>query len=109
MDAFIDISALPTHDMISGFQARFIHSESMTISYWDVKKGSKLPEHRHHHEQISQVIEGKFELTIDGKSMVMEPGKAAIIPSNIPHSGVAFTDCKVMDIFSPVREDYKIE
>jgi len=109
MSNFIEIKTIKQIEIVPGFKARFVHSNSMTISYWDVKKGCKLPEHKHHHDQISQVTEGKFELTIDGISKIMEPGKVAIIPSNAVHSGEAITDCKVMDIFSPVREDYKIE
>ena len=108
MNKFIALKDIKQNEMIPGFKVRFVHSEFMTISYWDVKKGSKLPEHMHHHEQISQVMEGKFELKIDGISQVMEPGMAAIIMSNATHSGVALTDCKIMDVFSPVREDYKI-
>lgn len=81
----------------------------MTVSYWDVKKGSKLPEHSHHHEQISQVMEGKFQLTIEGESMDMQLGSSAVIPSNAVHSGIALTDCKVMDIFAPAREEYMVE
>ncbi len=108
MSDFIDIREILGKELIPGFKARFVHSANMTISYWEVTKGSRLPAHQHFHEQISQVTEGKFELTIDGKSMVMEPGKVAIIPSNAVHSGLAITDCRVMDIFCPVREDYKI-
>jgi quercetin dioxygenase-like cupin family protein len=108
MNNFITLEDIKQNEMIPGFKVRFVHSEFMTISYWDVKKGSKLPEHKHHHEQISQVMEGEFELKIDGISQVMQPGKVAMIKSNATHSGVALTDCKIMDIFSPVREDYKI-
>jgi quercetin dioxygenase-like cupin family protein len=108
MKKFIDRNKLKKHEMIPGFTARFIHSDKMTISYRDIKSGSKLPEHSHPHEQISQVMEGKFELTIDGESMTMIPGNTAVIPSNAIHSGIALTDCKVMDIFTPPREDYKV-
>ncbi len=108
MKKFIDRNTLKKHEMIPGFTARFIHSDKMTISYWDIKSGSKLPEHSHPHEQISQVMEGEFKLTIDGESMTMTPGKTAVIPSNTIHSGIALTDCKVMDIFTPPRQDYKL-
>ena len=108
MKKFIDRNSLEKHLMIPGFRARFIHSEKMTMSYWYIDAGSELPEHSHPHEQISQVIEGKFKLTIDGESMIMTPGITAIIPSNAVHSGEAMTDCQVMDIFVPVREDYVI-
>jgi quercetin dioxygenase-like cupin family protein len=108
MKKFIDRKSLEKHLMIPGFRGRFIHSEKMTISYWDIESGSKLPEHRHPHEQISQVIKGKFKLTISGESVIMTPGITAIIPSNALHSGEALTECQVMDIFAPVREDYLI-
>ena len=107
MENYIDLSAIPSKDMIPGFQAKMIHTEAMTISYWEVKKGSVLPEHHHQHEQVSQVMEGEFKFTINGKTHVARPGIVAIIPSHAIHSGIALTDCKIMDIFSPVREDYK--
>jgi quercetin dioxygenase-like cupin family protein len=109
MENFINVEFLDAHEMIPGFNAKFVHSESMTISYWEIKKGSTLPEHAHPHEQISQVMEGLFELTIAGTSQIMKPGMVAIIPSNIIHSGKALTDSKVMDIFCPVRKDYMIK
>lgn len=108
MDNFLEIENQKQKEIIPGFKARFVHTDHMTISFWEIEKGSKLPEHQHPHEQVSQVLEGKFELTIDGKTQVMVPGKIATIPSNVLHSGLAITNCRVMDIFYPVREDYKL-
>ena len=66
-----------------------------------------MPEHAHPHEQVSHVIEGEFELTIDGVKSVLRPGVVAVIPSNAKHSGTARTDCTIIDAFYPVREDYR--
>ena len=107
MSTFIKLNEIKQVEMIPGYNARLIHTNNMTISHLEIEKGSKLPEHHHYHEQVSQVIEGKFELTINGVSQVMEQGNIAIIPSNAIHSGFAITACKVMDIFHPVREDYR--
>lgn len=107
MNNIINLNQITQKELIPGFKGSFVHSSTMTVSYWQISKGSVLPEHSHHHEQISQVIKGEFELTIDGKKHIMTPGLLAVIPSNAVHSGVALTDCKIMDIFSPVREDYK--
>jgi quercetin dioxygenase-like cupin family protein len=109
MKNFIEINALKSHEIIPGFKGRFIHTEKMTISYWTIKKGSKLPEHNHPHEQVSQVIDGTFQLTINGETKEMMPGNTAVIPSNAIHSGLALSDCHVMDIFVPAREDYMVE
>jgi len=106
---FKNIKSLPAREIIPGFHGRFIHLEKMTYSYWEIEAGSILPLHAHPHEQISKVLEGQLELTIASKTEIMKAGMLAVIPSNVPHTGKALSDCVVMDVFSPVREDYKLE
>lgn len=103
----IDLSTLPQKEIIKGFKGRFVHTAAMTLGYWDISSGATLPLHKHIHEQITQVEEGEFELTFHGETKVYTKGMVAVIPSNIEHSGRALSDCKVFDIFHPVREDYK--
>ena len=81
--------------------------QHMTLAYWEVESGSEVPEHSHHHEQMMQVLEGQFEFSLQGVSKVYEPGEIVVIPPHQKHRGKAITNCKLMDIFSPVREDYK--
>ena len=104
---FISFDSIDQKELLPGFKVRFVHTEKMTLAYWDIKAGSVLPEHNHHHEQVAaQVMEGQFELTLEGETKVMKPGDLAVIPSNVVHSGKAITDCKLLDVFCPVREDY---
>jgi quercetin dioxygenase-like cupin family protein len=105
----IDISTIESREIVKGYQARFIHTEHTTLAFWEVEKGAVLPMHSHVHEQIMQVLEGTFELTIDNESNIYKQGLMVVIPSNAVHGGTALTDCKLFDIFSPVREDYKIQ
>ncbi len=102
-----DISSIEPKEIIKGFKGRFFHTNSFTMAFWEVEQGAVLPEHSHIHEQSTQVIEGKLEMLIDGVTTVLEPGMIANIPSNVIHSGKALTNCKVTDVFSPTREDYK--
>lgn len=102
-----DISKIEQKEIIKGFKGRFFHANSFTIAFWEIEEGSILPEHSHFHEQSTQVIEGKLELVIGGVSEVLESGMIAKISSNVIHSGKALTNCKVTDVFSPIREDYK--
>ena len=101
------LSNITQNELLPGFNVRFVHGDLMTTAHWDIEKDVVLPEHSHIHEQIAIVTEGKFELIIEGKSTVCEPGGVMVIPSNAIHSGRAITDCKIIDIFAPVREEYK--
>lgn len=103
----IQISDIPSKEILPGFVARFVHTETNTIGFVEIKAGGELPEHAHFHTQTTQVTEGELALTINGETAIYKPGMIAVIPANTPHSAKALTDCKVTDIFSPVREDYK--
>lgn len=104
---FTDLLNVPKKEILPGFTAQMIHMENMTYSWVTVKAGSILPEHSHPHEQISTLIQGHFEMTISGETNLLKEGQVAVIPSDALHSGKALTDCVILDVFSPVREDYK--
>ena len=89
--------------------ARFVHGDTMTLSFVDIKQGSVLPEHQHPHEQITYIMEGELEMMIGGEKMLLTPGMVHVIPGNTPHSAIALTDVKVLDAFHPVREDYIVK
>ncbi|MDJ0645088.1 MAG: cupin domain-containing protein [Flavobacteriaceae bacterium] len=101
------LDSVSSKEIAKGFHARFIHTESFTLSFVDVVAGSILPEHSHFHEQTSHIIQGEFEMTVNGKTEILKPGMVVVIPSNVVHSGRALTNCKIHDVFCPVREDYK--
>ena len=104
--ATYSLKDIKARNPIPGFELKFIHGEKMTSAHWQIDKDAVLPEHSHPHEQISIVLEGKLELIIDGVINIMEPGKVAVIPGNTSHSGKALTDCIVLDVFCPIREDF---
>ena len=103
----INLDSIKEKEVVKGFRGKFIHSENMTHAYWSIDKGADLPEHAHPHEQVVNILEGKFEMTVGGEKMTIQPGDIIVIPSNIPHTGKAITDCRILDVFSPVREDMK--
>ena len=104
---FQNLNDIPEREIVPGYRARFLHSDNMTLAFWDVDPGASLPEHSHPHEQIANVLEGQFELTVVGQSKILEPGQVAVIPSDVPHSGKAITACKLLDAFHPCRDDYR--
>jgi len=103
----IQLEEIPEKEIVPGFFGRFIHSPNMTIAHWRIEAGAVMPAHSHPHEQVVNPIEGTFELMLDGEKLKLESGKALIIPSSVEHSGRALTDCRVIEVFHPVREDYR--
>jgi len=102
----IKLSEVPSQEIMPGYHGKMIHTENMTLAYWEVEEGAAVPEHTHKNEQIMQVLEGTFEFTVNGLTKIYKPDDLAVIPPFAPHSGKALTPCKLMDIFSPVREEY---
>jgi len=106
-EAFINLEELEAREMFPGATARFLHAENLTVAYWEFEPGVSIPEHAHVHEQVFNVIEGTFTLTVGGQSKRLEACAAAIIPSGVSHRGKSITACRIIDVFYPVREDLK--
>ena len=100
------INELPAKELAPGLKGYYAHGSNMTFGYIEIKKGTKMAEHNHMHEQITYIIEGQLDMVIGGKSCSLTAGMYYIIPSNVPHGAFAVTDCKVIDVFNPTREDY---
>jgi quercetin dioxygenase-like cupin family protein len=94
-------------DLAPGLTGYYAHGTSMTLGLVEIKAGSNLPLHHHVHEQITYILEGQLDMMIGGEPCSLTAGMYHVITSNVPHSAVAVTDCKVIDVFNPVREDYK--
>jgi quercetin dioxygenase-like cupin family protein len=104
---FRQFADIDTKEIAPGFFSKLIHTSTNTINFIEVKAGCSIQRHRHIHEQCSFAIEGRFEMTVNDIPQILDSGQFVIIPSNAWHSGTALTDCKLIDIFSPVREDYR--
>ena len=68
--------------------------------------GNFATEHTHPHEQSGYVISGKYQMTVDGKEYELNPGDSYAIPGNISHSFKVIECGEVIDVFTPIREDY---
>lgn len=102
-----EIKSLTPKQLAPGLTGYYAHGNNMTLGLVEIKAGSNLPMHQHPHEQITYIIEGQLDMTIDGKECKLTAGMFYVIPSNVIHGATAKTDCKVVDVFNPVREDYK--
>ena len=70
------------------------------------EKGAVGATHTHPHTQISYVLEGKFEATINGETTVIAKGDTYITPPDAPHGVVCLEAGALLDIFTPMRADF---
>ena len=70
------------------------------------EKGGIGAMHKHHHSQVTYVSEGKFEVTIGDEKKTVEKGDSFYIPSNVIHGVVCLQNGMLIDVFSPMREDF---
>ena len=108
MDYFNDLENRETKELAPGVRARTFWGEKILLSIVDVEPGAVVPMHSHPHEQAGTVIDGRLEFTIGGETRWVTAGETYIIPGGVEHKAVAGDEpVRVLDVFSPVREDYQ--
>lgn len=70
------------------------------------EKGAVGYEHEHFHSQGTIVASGKFKISIDGKTEILETGDGFFVPPNAKHGAECLEAGILIDVFSPVREDF---
>jgi quercetin dioxygenase-like cupin family protein len=105
---FTSLASLPAKEIFGGaVRGHYVHVEHMTVGEVSLQPNTTIPLHQHPHEQVTYVIEGRFQFTVGTETIVLEPGMVALIPGGVLHGGTTLTACRVIDLFSPVREDYR--
>ena len=108
MPYFIDAASREPLELVPGARTRTFWGEQMLFSLVEVDADSEVPLHTHPHEQGGIIVEGELEMGVDGEVKLLKPGDMYIIPGNVEHYARAYTTkAKALDIFSPVREEFK--
>ncbi len=63
--------------------------------------------HSHPHHQLVYVVSGSIRVDIDGKSFDVHAGDSFVVDGNVEHQASALEPSEVLDVFTPVREDYR--
>ena len=105
---FLSSGMVAPVEMLPGVNRRtLVTTDDMMLVEFTVAKGSVIPMHRHFNHQVGYVVRGEVELTINGVVRVCKPGDSYAIPGDVDHRALAVTDCLVIDVFAPPREDYR--
>jgi quercetin dioxygenase-like cupin family protein len=91
-----DIAALVDYQSSSVVSRTIIERNTGTVTLFAFEKGQGLSEHTAPFDALVYVIDGEAVITIDGHSIKMKSGEAAIMPANRPHALKADTRFKMM-------------
>jgi len=83
-----------------------VHGEKTHLCEFRINKGSTVPEHSHPHEQTGYLVSGRIKFIVGDEEFEAEPGDSWCLPGDIMHSAEILEDSVMVEIFSPVREDY---
>src|SRR5438552_13945690 len=103
---YIPWSTVEVEDLNPLLQRQMLVGETMMLARVLLKKGCVVPEHSHHNEQITYILEGALKFWIDGKVIVVNSGEVLTIPPHMPHKAEALADTVDLDVFSPPRIDW---
>jgi quercetin dioxygenase-like cupin family protein len=83
-----------------------VHGDKTLLSELHMQAGSRLPDHSHPHEQTGYLVSGRMHLIKGDEILEAEPGDSWCIPGNASHRAEILEDTIVIEVFSPVREEY---
>lgn len=82
------------------------YDERLMLVKVEFEKGGIGVVHQHYHTQITHIESGVFEVEIGGNKQVLKAGDAFYIPPNVLHGAVCLEAGVLIDVFSPMREDF---
>jgi len=104
---FIPDADIEMDNLGAGISRKIItYDESLMLVKVIFEKGSVGAVHQHYHTQISYVEKGSFEVMINGEKKVLGIGSSFYVPPNIPHGVYCLEEGVLLDMFSPMREDF---
>ena len=100
---------MPKEKVSDMLDRRLITGEQVMLTHVYLKQGAIVPQHNHHNEQITYILEGALRFWIgEDESEVIDvhAGEVLHIPSLVKHKAEALEDTVDVDVFSPPRQDW---
>ena len=100
---------LPREELSPLIGRRLVTGEQLMVAHVYLAKGAIVPQHDHHNEQVTYILEGRlrFFLGEDGAEVVdVAAGEVLTIPPHLPHRAEALEDTLDVDVFTPPRQDW---
>ena len=97
---------IPLEEVNPLLQRQFVVGQEIMLARVLLKKGCIVPEHSHHNEQLTYILDGALKFWIDGQEIVVHAGEVLCIPADMPHKAEALEDTVDLDVFTPPRADW---
>ena len=101
-------SDIPEERVTDSISRKLVTGDQMMLAHVYLKKDALVPQHSHHNEQLTYILEGslKFWIGEEMREEIVSAGEVLVIPSNVLHKAEALEDTLDVDIFSPPRQDW---
>lgn len=106
-ERFVTYDASQWEQVDTGVRRRILaHRPEMMMVEVAFDAGAKGTPHRHPHVQSCYVAEGRFQVTIDGVAQELAAGGSFVVPPDTMHGVVALEAGRLIDAFTPRRDDF---
>jgi quercetin dioxygenase-like cupin family protein len=97
----------PWIEICPGIKRRTVaHGQRMYQMVAELEAGSVMPAHQHPQEQIVHILSGRMKLIVEGSPHELKAGDSFYLASNVPHGVETIEQTRVLDTFSPPRDEY---
>lgn len=104
---FIENKEIPWEEMAEGVKRKIMsYDNNLMVVKVQFGKGGIGTLHQHYHSQITHIESGVFEVEIGEEKKVLSAGDGFYIPPNMMHGAVCLEAGVLIDVFSPMREDF---
>lgn len=103
---YVPWHTIPLEELNPLLQRQFVVGQEIMLARVLLKKGCVVPEHSHHNEQVTYILDGALKFWINGKEVIVHAGGVLCIPANMPHKAEAMEDTVDLNVFTPPRADW---
>ena len=105
---FVDKSQCSHHRIFPGVDIYTTHGNELMLSLVEFEPHAVVEEHSHPHEQCGLMLEGEAEFIVGGESRLVKAGEMWRIPGGVKHKVIAGpAPVRALDVFHPIRDDYR--
>lgn len=105
--AFITTNDVPWDTIGPGLTRQILgYGPDLMLVRVEFEKGAVGVMHHHPHRQVSYVVAGSFEVTVNGEKRVLRTGDCFYVAADLVHGAVALEKGTLVDVFTPAREDF---